>query len=130
MHELSLLNEIVKTVENYAKENPGAGICMDGSCEAHAQGARIATLTLEVGELGSAVPEYLMSMWPQAVSGTLLDGAELIIKRIPAVGMCRDCGSEFAFREARGICSACGSKNVTLKSGREFFIKELSLHEG
>jgi hydrogenase nickel incorporation protein HypA/HybF len=140
MHELSLLNEIVKTVERYARENPDAGIGADisesaarepdaatGTKSAESQNSSITSLTLQVGELGSAVPEYLASAWSEAVSGTLLAGAELSIERVPAIARCRDCGAEFGFRETRGICPDCGGKNVTLLSGREFFIKEIAV---
>jgi len=113
MHELSLLLETVKVVERECPEGgfPGA----------------VRSLTLTVGELNSAAPSYLEAAWPEAVRGTMLDGAELIIEGSGAAALCKKCGEEFGFRETRGICPRCGSKEITLKSGREFFVKELVL---
>jgi hydrogenase nickel incorporation protein HypA/HybF len=111
MHELSLLSETIKLVE---RECPEGGF-----------GGAVRSLTLTIGELNSAVPSYLESAWAETVRGTLLDGATLIIERTPATALCKKCGREFGFRETRGICPRCASKDVTLKSGREFFVKEL-----
>jgi hydrogenase nickel incorporation protein HypA/HybF len=111
MHELSLLLETIKVVE---RECPERGF-----------GGAVRSLTLTVGELNSAVPSYLEAAWPEAVRGTILDGSALIIEKSPAIALCKKCGTEFEFKKTRGICSRCGSGEVTLKSGREFFVKEL-----
>jgi hydrogenase nickel incorporation protein HypA/HybF len=113
MHELSLLLETVKVVERECPEGGFSGT--------------VRSLTLIVGELSSAVPSYLEVAWPEAVRGTVLDGAELVIEGSSAVALCKKCGEEFGFRETRGICPQCGSKETSLKSGREFFVKELVL---
>lgn len=44
MHELGILMEIVKTVEKFAVEN---------------QVDKIETLVLQIGEISSAIPEYM-----------------------------------------------------------------------
>jgi hydrogenase nickel incorporation protein HypA/HybF len=110
MHELSIVLEIVKIVEEYAAEN---------------EVGRIEALVLQIGEMSSTVPRYVAEVYPNAVLDTILDGAELKIEVMPGVARCRDCGHEFKVREHKGICPVCLGKNLEVVSGREFHIKEI-----
>ena len=73
MHELGVVNQIVKTVDRIAAEH---GI------------RRITHITLEVGELSGFVPLYLKKLFPIAVDmAPLLKQAELQISMIPGKGL-------------------------------------------
>ena len=110
MHELGILMGIIKTVENYAVEN---------------QVGKIEKLVLQIGEISSVLPEYMRKVYPAAVEDTLLAEAELEIEILPANAECRDCGNIFHATVTGGVCPDCGSRNMHLISGRDFFIKEI-----
>ncbi|OYO91143.1 hydrogenase nickel incorporation protein HypA, partial [Lachnotalea glycerini] len=51
MHEIGVMMEVVKTVENFAKQN---GV------------TQIQTLVLQIGELSSVIPRYIEACFPAA----------------------------------------------------------------
>ena len=110
LHELGILMSVIKTVENYAAEN---------------QVGKIEKLVLLIGEISSVIPEYMRKVYPAAVEDTLLADARLEIEILPANAECRDCGSVFHATVTGGVCPECGSRNMHLISGRDFFIKEI-----
>jgi hydrogenase nickel incorporation protein HypA/HybF len=115
MHELSVVIEVVNTVEKFARENEVEG--------------RIETLVLQIGELSSMIPKYIEAVYPAAVDGTTLQNTELKIEILPGNARCVDCGKIFNVLEYKGICPSCGGKNLELLCGKEFFIKEIVVAE-
>ena len=110
MHELSVVLEIVKTIEKYvAAEDIG----------------RIERLVLEIGEMSSVMPHYIVAAYPEAVKDTVLQDAELVIETVPAEARCKTCGEVFNIKEHKAVCPGCGDKDLELLSGREFNIKEI-----
>ncbi len=109
MHELSLLEGIVKTVTRVAEEH---------------QVKRIEKLVLQIGEFSSVVPGYLRRVYPIAVKGTVLEGATLCIETVKTVGKCSACGKEFPFSEKDGLCPDCGAAGF-LVNGGELIVKEI-----
>ncbi|MDR0852229.1 MAG: hydrogenase maturation nickel metallochaperone HypA [Clostridiales Family XIII bacterium] len=110
MHELSIMLEIVKTVEQSAAEN---------------EVSNIETLVLQIGELSSMIPKFIEEVYPAAVTGTILEGTKLEIEMLPAIARCNACGKTFNAVAYKGICPECGGKELKLLSGREFNIKEI-----
>lgn len=111
MHEIGVLMEVVKSVERFAKENDVE---------------KIETLVLQVGELSSMIPKYLKTLYPAAVTETILEGSELVIEILPANGLCKDCNKVFNLVINNGTCPKCNTKNWELLGGKEFFIKEIA----
>lgn len=110
MHEIGIMIEVVKTVENIAKQN---GV------------TKIQTLVLQIGELASAVPRYIEACYPAAIDGTLLQETELKIEVLPANAICKKCNKVFPIIENNNRCPHCHSEAWEIISGREFFIKEI-----
>lgn len=111
MHELGVLIEIVKQVEQIAAEN---------------EVNKIEALVLQIGELSSMVPHYMEKLYPAAVEGTVLKDSTLKIEVIPANGLCKDCRKVFNLIIEKETCPYCGSKSFELLSGKEFMIKEIT----
>ena len=65
MHELGVVIEVIKTVEDFARNN---GV------------TKIDTLVLQIGELSSIIPQYIEECYPAAVDGTLLQETKLKLK--------------------------------------------------
>ena len=110
MHEIGVMIEVVKTVENFAKRN---GV------------TKIQTLVLQIGELSSSIPRYIEACYPAAVEGTLLKDTELKIEILPGNGICKECNKVFNLLENNSICPKCGSNHWEILSGKEFMIKEI-----
>lgn len=110
MHELGVVIEVIKTVENFAKTN---GL------------TKIETLVLQIGELSSMIPRYIEACYPAAVEGTSLQETKLKIEILPGNGICKDCNKVFNLIENKNICPKCGSSHWELLCGKEFMIKEI-----
>lgn len=110
MHELGVVIKIVKTVENFAKNN---GI------------TDVDTIRIQIGELSSMIPRYIEACYPAAVDGTILENTKLEIEILPANGMCRDCKKVFNVVESKYLCPYCNGGDIELLSGKEFMIKEI-----
>ena len=116
MHELTLLFGIADKVGKVVKEN---GL------------ERVDAVVVEVGDLTSVVPEYLLDGY-SVVSDDydFLRGSKLIVERVKGMGLCRECGAVFPIVENKGYCPECGSFDKEALSGQDFIIKEVRVYEG
>ena len=96
--------------------------------EEAARGRRVRRVTLEVGELSGVLPEALSFCFDIAAQGTLLDGAELDLRRISGVALCESCGAEFGVSCEPAMC-ACGATSLIYLCGRELNVKSIELVE-
>lgn len=110
MHEIGVLFEIIKTVENFAKQNDVK---------------KVETLVLQIGELSSMIPRYMKNLYPATIEGTILQGSELEIEVLPANALCKGCNKVFNLVSNNGICPKCETKDWELLGGKEFYIKEI-----
>jgi hydrogenase nickel incorporation protein HypA/HybF len=110
MHEVGVMIEVIKTVENFARKN---------------NLTKIDTLVLQIGELSSIIPRYIEACYPAAVDGTMMQDTKLEIEILPGNGICRKCSKVFNLIENDNICPKCGSKDWEILCGKEFMIKEI-----
>lgn len=110
MHEVGVLMEVVKTVQDFAKKN---GV------------TKIESLVLQIGELSSMIPRYIETCYPAAVEGTLLQDTELKIEILPGNGICKKCNKVFNLVENNRKCPKCKSEDWEILCGKEFMIKEI-----
>lgn len=110
MHELGLVINIVKQMEDYVQEHDLT---------------KIEKIVLQVGQLSEVYPKYLEDVYPIAVEGTKLEDTVLEIDQTPGIGRCESCGFIYNLVENDNICPACESKQFSVVSGKEFLIKEL-----
>lgn len=87
----------------------------------------IASVTLEVGEVSTVIEEYLRKCWKWSVEkkSDILQNAELIVEKIPAVTFCESCGETYPTVTHGKVCPHCGSDRTYLLRGNEFNIKEI-----
>ena len=112
MHELGVVFQVIRTVEDVARENSLT---------------KIKSVTLEVGEVSTVIESYLRNCWGWAMKkqGELLCDAGLIVEVIPAVTYCGDCKKTYCTTEYGKTCPYCGSGHTWLAQGNEFHIKEI-----
>lgn len=110
MHELGVVIEVIKTVEDFAVKN---GL------------TKIDTLVLQIGELSSMIPKYVEACYPAAADGTLLQETKLKIEILPGNVRCKSCHKIFNLLQHQKKCPHCDNKEWELLSGKEFLIKEV-----
>jgi hydrogenase nickel incorporation protein HypA/HybF len=109
MHELGIMFNVIRSVENFARQN---GV------------TKIDTLVLQVGELSPVIPRYIEACYPAAVDGTLLESTRLKIEIIPGNALCKQCHQVFHLLDTKQ-CPHCQSTEWEVISGKEFNIKEI-----
>lgn len=110
LHELGIMINVVRSVENFAKEN---GITV------------IDTLVLQVGELSPVIPRFIEACYPAAKDGTMLENTKLEIEILPGNAICKRCEKVFNLIKCKSECPDCGSREWEPLGGREFLIKEI-----
>jgi len=90
---------------------------------------KIRAINLEVGALSDIVPQIAQDFFGFIAKGTIAEGAQVNMERIPAVIKCRTCGLEddFNMDHPSLVCPDCGSKSVELISGREWRIGSIEV---
>ena len=115
MHELGIVFHVMDSVEEVAKENALT---------------RIQSVTVEVGEVSTVIPEYLTDCWNWAIKKKeLLAGCEMIVETIRAVTHCDGCEKDYPTVAHGRICPYCGSEKTWLITGNEINIKEIAVSE-
>lgn len=113
MHELSIAQSILDIAERHLP--PG-------------DNRRVAVVRVRVGQLSGVVPESLEFCFSAIVPGTRLEGASLVIERVPLTGSCPFCGHTGPLPDSLPLCSVCGEA-VTVLSGNELHVAEMELQE-
>jgi len=112
MHELGIMQNIVNAVEKYAQEN---------------EITKVVKVFVEVGDISGVVPEALEFCFGICAKNTVLEGALLVVERVPAIGRCEACGEEFNLLTNDFTCSSCPGTQWEVISGRELVIKGLEV---
>ncbi len=115
MHELGLVNYVVKQVTQIAEENHVSKIC---------------SVTLEFGEVSGIVTSYLYDYWNWYTKKfPLFDGAKLLCEEIPAITWCDDCKRTYPTVRYGKTCPFCGSGKTWLQQGNEMNIKQIEVED-
>lgn len=113
MHELGVVFHIADIVARIAEEN---------------QAERIHSVTLELGQVSTVIPDYLIDVWNWNCKRTpLLNGCELMIEEIHAVTHCDNCGENYDTVPQGKTCPHCGSGRTWLLTGNEVNIKDITI---
>jgi len=110
LHELGVVIDIVKKVEDIVRENSLT---------------TVDTLVLQIGELSSMIPKYVEACYSAAVDGTLLEATNLRIEILPGEARCNDCHKDFNPIKHPEHCPYCGGTDGEITTGKEFMIKEI-----
>lgn len=113
MHELGVVYHIMDTLEEVAKENSLS---------------KIHAVTVEIGEVSTVLPDYLIDCWAWAVKKRpLLSDCRMEVERLPAFSFCEECSTEYPTVAHGRICPNCGSEKTYLLRGNELNIKEVEV---
>ena len=111
MHELGTIYYVIDAVEKLMVEN---------------NLTKVASITLEVGEVSGIIPEYLQDFWVWARAKTeFFKETELKLEKLDAVTYCQDCAKTYPTMQYGKTCPYCQSGNTFLVTGNEYNIKEI-----
>ena len=111
MHELSIAESIVRVASR------------------HAEGRSVTKVYLKVGHLRQVVPSALAFSFELVAQGTSVEGAELEMQEVPAIGLCRECGEESRLSSFPLQCHSCGNQDLEIIEGEELLVESLELEE-
>jgi hydrogenase nickel incorporation protein HypA/HybF len=90
---------------------------------------RIQRVVLDLGEVSGVLEDQLQDCWKWAsAKHDLLNGAELVVNRIPAVTVCNACGRTFGTVAHGRICPHCESPDTVLLRGNEMGVREVEAY--
>ncbi|MBD3184365.1 hydrogenase maturation nickel metallochaperone HypA [Candidatus Poribacteria bacterium] len=109
MHEVSLADNIIKIIKAEMEKH---GI------------EKVQSITLQAGEMHHVEPEALRFGFKILSQDTPLEGAELIINKVPTKAKCKACGHIFQVNDWMDNCPECEGVEIEIVSGRELEILE------
>lgn len=113
MHELSIVFEVVDSLEKLAKEN-----------NIH----KIVGLTMEIGEVSTVIPDYFRDCFEWAKEKhELIKDCKLDIVVLEAISYCRDCKETFSTTKYGKECPHCHKDNTYLITGDELNIRDIKV---
>ena len=95
----------------------------------HASGRRVTKVYLKVGHLRQVVPSALAFGFEILAQGTSIEGAELTLEQVPAVGRCRACGAENQLPGFPLQCQECEGFDLEILEGEELYVESLEMEE-
>ena len=110
MHELAITQSILDIAQKVAAEH-GA--------------KRVKSVKIMLGEYSGVVPQCIQDYFDVVSKDTVVEGAFLDIRRLPVVIRCNSCQKESSINRLHVACPVCGSTDLKLIQGREFYIESL-----
>ncbi len=117
MHELQLLQQVVKKVEQLCQTRPGTSLSL---------------IRLEIdshSHLASHTAKELQATFHFAAQGTPVDSADLDIQIRVSTGTCQSCEAVFDRAPETYGCPHCFSGNIAWEDRPELIIKEIEFEE-
>jgi len=112
MHEMSIAQSLIQILQE----------------EMVKHGAKaLRSVRLSVGEMTAIVPESLSFCFEIIVQGTPLEGARLLMDRIPLKGYCPQCDVTFDIKDFVFVCPTCGNRGIETIEGQELSIVEMEV---
>ncbi len=113
MHELGVVFNITKQVDEVAKQN---------------NVKKVTSLTIELGEVSAVIPELFTDCfeWAKKKSEYLKD-CKLNLVVMKAVTYCEDCKKTYSTVEHGKTCPYCKSPHTYLVTGNELVIKQMEV---
>mgnify|MGYP001605561909 CR=1 len=114
MHELSIAQSIVETINSYVAEE-----------QRHA----VKTVSLNIGQHSGVVVDSLEFCFNAVIIDTPLCNAKLKINDIPFLLQCASCNTTSASEYGFSVCQKCGSNETRVVAGTELHVAEIELDD-
>lgn len=112
MHELGVAQQMIEVALDYAKQN---------------NAAHITHFSIEMSQAADESEDALRFHLETFARGTIAEGAQFEIKRVPVHLRCLKCGSEFDQEYLGEACPHCQSARVVPKMHDEFKLASIEI---
>lgn len=112
MHEMSIAEELVRQVEDVAREHGGQSV---------------SEVEVELGVFRQVVPEALEIAFAALAEGTVAEGAVLKMTEKGIVGLCRVCQNRFEASLETFQCPRCSEADVEIVEGDDIVLKSVAV---
>ena len=110
MHEVSIIQNVIKIVTDKAIEN---------------KFTKVNKVSLKIGQLSGVLPESLNFAFKSCIIGTLLESSILVIEKVRAVANCKDCMQQFPIDHFNKLCPSCNKFSSSIISGYELYVNTI-----
>jgi hydrogenase nickel incorporation protein HypA/HybF len=86
---------------------------------------KVYRIYLRIGRFTGFSPDSIKFYFAHMKANTRCDTAELVFEEIPIRIKCKNCNKESKIDEPVLLCPDCGSNEIDLLSGREFFVASI-----
>jgi hydrogenase nickel incorporation protein HypA/HybF len=114
MHEYFIVQNILRTVEDFIRDYPGK---------------RITKAVFLIGKFSGVEPDLLKTALDFFKKGSPLENAEIVFELEDLKIKCLDCGKEAIREKWNMTCPFCNSLHTEVIAGEEMFLKTLELEE-
>ncbi|MGA6980187.1 MAG: hydrogenase maturation nickel metallochaperone HypA [Candidatus Sulfotelmatobacter sp.] len=115
MHELSIAMSIIELAQEESERRGGV---------------QVSAIHLRLGVLSGVVKEALEGSFEMACEGTALQGARLVIQKLPVLIACRTCQATRPIDSIQLFCCAeCGTPSGEVVQGKELEVEALEIEE-
>jgi hydrogenase nickel incorporation protein HypA/HybF len=112
VHEVSLLENILDTLQSYAQSQ---------------HFTKVIQIELEIGALSGVSADALQFGFDAVMKGSLAEQATLTIHPISGVGKCRVCNTYSQLTTLHDPCHHCGAFGMMVTKGTQMRIKALKV---
>jgi len=114
MHEMGIMNDVLTTCENTARQ---------------AGKSRITHIALTIGEM-TEIQDFALEFAFEALSpDTMAKGATLAVTYVSPQSRCNSCGKVYEHDRFSMLCPACKGFDVELLRGRELQIDSIEVED-
>ena len=86
---------------------------------------RVVKVHLRIGKFTGFSPDSIEFYFEHLKVNTKCSAAKLVFEEIPIKIKCNACNKEHVIKEPILLCPNCGSKEIELLSGREFYVASI-----
>lgn len=112
MHELAITESILSIAVDEAGKH---------------RASKVLSIKIKIGEFSGVVPQLIQEYYNIVSKGTVAERAKLIIDRVPVTIRCNNCGKLCTIDRAKIKCPECGSINIKMVTGREFYVDSMEV---
>ncbi len=112
MHEMSIAQSLIDIIRE--------------EMERH-QARVLNSVRVQIGRLSAVVPEALTFCFGIMISGTELEGAELITEIVPLEAACKQCPQTFEVVDYVFRCPRCGGTEIETIAGHDLTIVDMEV---
>ncbi len=87
----------------------------------------VRAVEVAVGLLSGVVPEALEFAFSALIAGSVLEGARLVIRQVPALCTCQTCQQQTPIQDLAWVCPVCGSQEIVVKGGHELRLEAIEI---